>query len=167
MDRLERCDKCKFWEKVSGCEHGYCRRYPETVLFTDEHGVRYEPNVTEGTEWCGEFKSVQELPASDQPLTSDLKEAIRIRMFSPSGETWKSVAESVLTELRLVFQGTPGKPALIPDFCKPGQDMVTCLVPLAQAYLSNLNRIKTLESRLKMMTKTVNQWASNDDPEQF
>jgi hypothetical protein len=170
MERTERCVKCKFWEKHAGGSSGFCLRYPQQVVWGEQIGVQFESPIMNDDEWCGEFRSIITDLVNGQGYTAKppmVTDPLYSLAYSPSGEAWKSVAEDALAELRLVFQGTPQKPALIPDFCKPGQDMVKCLVPFAKAYLSNLNRIKTLESRLKMMTKTVNQWSSNDDPEQF
>ena len=74
VGRSERCDGCKFWERVSDdAENGECHRYPPVLLpmtleqcghgeagddrFVEWDATRYPQTPEE--EWCGEFVAVR------------------------------------------------------------------------------------------------------------
>ena len=50
---MKRCKDCKFWQRTTDCQSGYCRRNPPVYNINIQHGAW--PSTGE-SDWCGEFK---------------------------------------------------------------------------------------------------------------
>ena len=55
-DKVERCELCKFWQRLSGLDLGKCRRFPPATPQVQAYS----------NEWCGEFKKAVEESAEEK-----------------------------------------------------------------------------------------------------